>query len=139
MTDQGLISYRKVTRSSDRNFGLVFAGLFAVIGLLPLWRHGAPRLWSIALAILFLGVVFLAPRALGPLNLLWHRFGLLLHAVVNPVVMFLLYCLAIMPTALIVRARGADLLRLKLDRSASTYWIAREPSSPSPDSMTKQF
>jgi hypothetical protein len=139
MTDQGLISFRKVTRSSDRNFGLVFAALFAVVGLLPLLHHGAPRLWSVALAFVFAGIAFFAPRALGPLNLLWHRFGLLLHLVVNPVVMFLLYCLAIMPTALIMRARGNDLLRLRLDKSASTYWIAREPSSPSPDSMTKQF
>jgi predicted membrane metal-binding protein len=138
MTD-GMVSHRKVARSSDRAFGLVFAAVFAAIGLWPLVHTELPRLWALTIAAAFTVIATLAPRLLAPLNLVWYRFGLVLHAVVNPVVMLLLYCTAIVPIGLIMRLRGKDLLRLKLDKSAPTYWIARETPAPAPKSMSKQY
>ena len=41
--------------------------------------------------------------------------------------------------ALLVRAKGKDLLRLKREPEATSYWIAREPPAPAPGSMSKQF
>jgi hypothetical protein len=41
--------------------------------------------------------------------------------------------------ALVLRALGKDLLRLKRDPKADSYWIAREPPGPAPGSMSKQF
>jgi hypothetical protein len=41
--------------------------------------------------------------------------------------------------ALLLRALGKDLLRLKREPDARTYWIAREPPGPAPGSMSKQF
>ena len=32
-------------QGSDRSFGYVFAAVFALIGLFPLWRLAAPRWW----------------------------------------------------------------------------------------------
>jgi hypothetical protein len=34
---------RKAQAGSDRNFGLVFAAVFAIVGLLPLYRSGIWR------------------------------------------------------------------------------------------------
>ena len=81
----------------------------------------------------------LAPRLLHPLNRVWFALGLLLHHVVNPVVMALMFYGAILPMALLLRALGKDLLRLKREPQAASYWIAREPPAPAPDSMSKQF
>jgi len=53
--------------------------------------------------------------------------------------MALLYYVSVVPTGLIMRALGKDLLRLKLDRTAESYWIAREPPGPAPESMKDQF
>ena len=50
-----------------------------------------------------------------------------------------IFFLAILPTALILRALGKDLLRIRLDKSAPTYWIKREPPGPPPATMTRQF
>lgn len=44
-----------------------------------------------------------------------------------------------MPIGLIMRARGKDLLRLKFDRAARSYWIERDPPGPPPETMRKQF
>jgi predicted membrane metal-binding protein len=138
-TNDPIESHRKVIRGSDRSFGLVFGIVFAVIAVWPLIHGGPVRWWALALACVFAGLAVLAPRLLGPLNRLWFRFGLLLHHIVNPVVMILLYVTAIVPISLIMRACGKDLLRLGRDRQASTYWISREPSGPSTGSMSKQF
>ena len=76
---------------------------------------------------------------LRPLNIAWTRFGLLLHAVVNPVVMALLFYGTVLPTGLVMRALGRDLLRLRRDPAAESYWIARQPPGPAPDTFKDQF
>jgi len=114
--------------------------VFAVIGLWPLvFRFEAPRWWSVAVALVFLTIAWRTPRLLAPLNRVWFRLGLLLHHAINPVVMGLLYGAAIIPIGLFLRASGKDLLRLKRDHAAKTYWISREPPGPARGSMSKQF
>jgi hypothetical protein len=124
---------------SDRSFGLVIGGALGAIGLLPLLRGHGARWWSLGLAAAFLLVSATRPAFLGPLNRLWHRLGLLLHAVVSPVVLGLLFFSTVTPIGLLMRALGKDLLRLRLDRDAPTYWIERRPPGPGPDSMPRQF
>jgi hypothetical protein len=128
-----------VRGSSDRAFGLVFTTVFVLIGLLP-WVFGRPvRTWSIVAAVLFLAVALAAPRILAPLNKLWLKFGLLLHRVVSPIVLGIMFFLVITPMGLLMKALGKDPLRLRFDRDASTYWIAREPPGPPADSFSDQF
>ena len=67
------------------------------------------------------------------------EFGLLLHRVTNPLLMGLVFFLAVTPTAFIMRLMGKDPLRLRIDRSAKSYWIDREPPGPEPDTMRNQF
>ena len=134
-----VVAYRAVTRGSDRSFGIVFACVFALIGLWPMLHGSAPRLWALAVAAACLAAGLLRPQFLSPLNRLWFRFGLLLHHVVNPVLMLLIYYGAVVPTGLVLRALGKDVLRLKLDRAAASYWIIRDPPGPAVGSMEKQF
>ena len=124
---------------SERAFGIVFAAVFALIGLWPLLADGGVRLWALALAFLFLAAAFLAPRALAPLNRLWFRFGNLLHRIVNPLVMGLLFFTTVTPIALLMRLAGKDPLRLRFDRAAKSYWIERTPPGPAPESLRHQF
>jgi predicted membrane metal-binding protein len=124
---------------SNRSFGLVFAAVFAVLALWPLLRGGDLRWVPLAIAASFLTVALAAPAVLAPLNRLWMRFGRLLHGIVNPVVMAVIFVGVITPAALIMRALGRDPLRLELDRNASSYWIMRQPPGPAPDTMRHQF
>ena len=124
---------------SERAFGLVFAAVFALIGLFPLWNGAPVRLWALVVAAGFAAAAALIPRSLRPLNLLWFRFGMLLHKVVSPIVMGLLFYATVTPTALLMRLFGKDPLRLRFDRSAKSYWIARVPPGPAPDTMRYQF
>ena len=124
---------------SERTFGLVFAGLFVIIGGRPLLHHATPYWWALVLAVAFAIAAFGAPATLRPLNWLWHRFGLLLHRIVSPLVMGAIFFLAVTPVALIMRLFGKDTLSLRLRRDLKTYWIARETPGSAPDSMKQQF
>jgi len=126
---------------SDRNFGLVMAGALALLSLLNGWHHGYHgRLWPwmSAIAVVFLAAALLRPSVLHPLNIAWMKLGLLLHRIVNPIVMGLLFFGTIWPTGLVMRMRGRDLLRLKREPAAGSYWIARPPG-PKPETMKDQF
>ena len=129
----------KVVAGSDRSFGLVMAAAFAVVTLLNAWHAGRLWPWTGGLAALFLAAGLLRPSLLHPLNLIWLRFGLLLHRVVNPIVMALVFYGTVLPTGLVMRMLGKDLLRLKRQPDADSYWIVRQPPGPSPETMKDQF
>lgn len=128
-----------VQMGSERSFGIVFAVVFALIGLWPLKAGGDMRLWALGLAALFLVVAFVAPKLLRPLNLLWFKFGLLLHKIMTPLIMGLLFFLTVTPVGMLMRATGKDPMRLKRDPAAASYWISRAPPGPPPASMKNQF
>ena len=128
-----------VAPGSDRSFGLVFAGVFALIGAFKLWRgHAAGGVWC-AVALVFLVLAVARPKILAPLNHLWLKFGLLLHKIVNPIVMALMFYLAILPIGLLMQLFHKDPLRLRRDPQARSYWIERRPPGPAPDTMRNQF
>lgn len=129
----------EVKVGSERSFGMVFAGVFALIGLFPLLGDAPVRLWALGIAAAFGLVAIIVPAALKPLNRLWFRFGLLLHKIVNPLIMGLIFFLTVTPTGLIMRMLGKDPLRLKFDREAKSYWIERAPPGPAPETMKNQF
>ena len=57
----------------------------------------------------------------------WKQYlGMLLGAIVAPIVMALVYFVTVLPTGLIMRVLGKDLVGLKLDKSAKSYWFVRE-------------
>lgn len=128
-----------IKRSSDRSFGIVFAGVFLFIGLWPLLRLDQPRWWALAVAVVFLLLAWARPRWLAPLNKGWALVGLALHRVVNPLVMGAIFYIAVAPTGYIMRWLGKDPLRIRWDKRAESYWIERTPPGPAPDTMKNQF
>jgi len=128
-----------VKAGSDRGFGLVFAGFFALVSALSWWRGHTGWHYTLPLAAVFLAVAYVAPGVLAPLNKLWLKLGLLLYKVMNPLVLGLLFFITITPIGFFMRLFGKDFLRLKLDRQATSYWIDRQPPGPPPQSMKNQF
>jgi len=124
---------------SERGFGVVFACVFLLIGLWPL-IDGAPlRLWALIVSAVFFVCAFALPIALRPLNILWFKIGMLMYKVVNPLTMAMLYYFTVVPTGLIMKLFGKDPLNRSFDKTASSYWIERDPPGPAPESMKNQF
>ena len=96
------------------------AGALAIVSAINAWLPDDGGRGPPAWRLLFLACALVCPAVLKPLNWAWFRFGLLLHAVVNPIVMGLLFFVAVTPTGWIMRLRGKDLLRLKREPQSDT-------------------
>jgi len=120
-------------------FGLVMAGACCFIAGLGYWS-GSSRwpYWSAA-AIAFFSAAWLWPAVLAPLNRVWFRLGRVLHRVVNPLVMGVLFFVVITPIGLLMRLFGERPLPLEFDREATSYWLARNTTELQPGPMTRQY
>ena len=111
-------------KSSEKSFGMLFFGLFLIIGLWPLLNSAEIRVWSIMLSFAFLILAYLQPKLLKPLNRSWIKLGEILGRIVAPIIMALIFFTIVTPISLLVRVLGKDLLRLKFSKN-DTYWIKR--------------
>ena len=124
---------------SNRSFGLTFTVVFALLASLSWWRHSAAAPWLAALAALFLAITLIRADWLLPLNRAWMRFGLLLNAIVSPVVLGVLFFGVFTPVGMVMRVMRRDPMRRKWEVAARSYWIMREPPGPAPESLRDQF
>ena len=123
-------------QSSEKSFGVVFSIVFLIVALYPLINSEGLRIWALVISIIFFFLAFIAPKVLVFPNKLWFKFGLLLGAIVAPIVMAFVYFVTVLPTGLIMRLLGKDLLKQKLDKNAKSYWIERKERM---GSMKNQF
>lgn len=124
--------------ASERSFGVVFFIVFALVAAYGLWSG-----WSVAvvaswaaLSVLTLLLGLFAPKTLQGPNRLWAKFGLLLALVLTPIIMALVFFLAVTPSGLLMRLFGTDPMKRKVDATTSSYWIKREKR---PGPMRYQF
>jgi predicted membrane metal-binding protein len=123
---------------SDRQFGLVFFGVFALVGLWSVWKLASPFWWAFAVATAFLVTAFVAPSLLSPLNRAWTAFGGLLHRVISPLILGLLYFGMFTPMGLVMRLMGKRPLQSQRGKTDS-YWVHRLPPGPEPESLRNPF
>lgn len=138
-THESLDRPEEVKQASDRSVGVVFTVVFALVAAWPLKDGGEPRLWAAGLAAALLALALAWPRGLHPLAVVWLGFGALLHRIVSPIMLGVMFFGVFMPMGLAMRLAGKDPLRLKREPDSASYWIARTPPGPAPESMTKQF
>jgi hypothetical protein len=132
-------AHETIKTSSNRTFGLVFTVVFVVLAVLPLFNGAALRWWAMAVAGVLLCLALAVPQVLSPLNRAWIRLGFLLHRVMNPLILGVLFFLVVTPTAWIMRVLGKRPLTLDRDPNLSSYWVMRDPPGPEPESMKRQF
>jgi len=131
-----IASHVSTEQSSEKSFGVVFSIVFLIVALYPLINSAGLRIWALVVSIIFFLLAFLAPKILVLPNKLWFKFGLLIGSIVAPIVMAFVYFVTVLPTGLIMRLLGKDLLKQKLDKNAKSYWVKRsEPMG----SMKNQF
>ena len=111
-----------------RKFGLIFAAMFILIFalLLPwIWDKSSP-VWAWIVAAMFAGTALLIPMALKPAYHLWMKIGHVLGWINTRLILGLVFFLIFAPVALFFRLLRRDILKQRLDASASSYRIASE-------------
>ena len=121
--------------NANRSFGIVFFIVFLIISFWPSIEGQSLRIWSLAVALIFLVLGLLNSKILSPFNLIWVKFGETLGRIIAPIAMSIVYFIIITPIGFFMRLIGKDLLRTKFSKNKS-YWIKREQNI---GSMKRQF
>lgn len=129
-------NHNSIEQPKPKSFGVVFSVVFLLIAIYPLFKSHEIHLWALTFSLIFLVLALVAPNSLALPNMLWFRFGILLGSVIAPIVMVFVYLVSVLPTGIIMRLLGKDLLNRKLDKNAKSYWIER---SETMGSMKNQF
>ncbi len=123
---------------SDRKFGIFFGCVFFVIGMFFFPTKGLVGPVAIALSGIFFFLSFFHSKTLKPLNLAWAKLGYLLGAIVNPVIMGLIFFVLITPIAFCCRCLGRDELSLKKEGSP-TFWYTEQDDDSDPIDLQKMY
>lgn len=139
MTKQD-VQNKNSPHNSDRAFGFFFTFVFlALSAYFYLSGDKLNTFLILTLALICFFCSIFCAKVLHPLNVAWFKLGILLHRIISPIVLAVLYFVLITPIAFIVRLKGRDELNLSKDVAVDSYWIKRGPNSPTSESMRKQY
>ena len=116
---------QKIKLPSNRNFGIVFFIVFALIAFYPLIIGNSIRLSFLLVSLIFLILGISNSKFLLPLNKLWFKFGILIGRIISPLIMAIIFFLVVTPIGLIMKLLGKDVLNLKYNKNKS-YWIEKK-------------
>jgi hypothetical protein len=131
--------FMKATSATNRSFGLLIAGVLAVAGIWHYWARGADYISWLGAAAFFVAIAIVMPRILHPLKRLWLKLGAVLQIVMSPILLALIFVFSVLTTGLVVRLLRKDVLALKHDPAAASYWVKRANPALSPDSLKNQY
>jgi hypothetical protein len=129
----------KLKPGTNRGFGLVIGAALLVLAVVKGWTGSWWWPMFAGMSAAFFAAAWLTPSLLTPLNHLWFRFGLLLHRIVSPLLMGLIYFGAVVPIGLLMRLLGQRPIAPGFDPDAKSYWVSRADPTPPPGSMAKQY
>lgn len=116
---------------SDRSFGWTFTGFFTLVAFF--------QPWLLALAAATALVTLIRAHWLAPFNRAWMKLAEVLHRVVSPLVLGVIYFGVFTPVGLVMRAFGRDAMCRRFERAAPSYWVRRDPPGPPDDSFRNMF
>ena len=129
----------KIKIGSNKNFGIVFCIVFFIFAIWPLKNNlsiNEIKFIPLLISLIFLLLGLMNSKILTPLNILWFKFGLMLGAIVAPIVMGIVFFAVVTPTGLIIKIFGKDLLKKKFNKNNKSYWIDADKNN---SSMKRQF
>ena len=127
-----------VERKELRNFGLIVGGVFCVIGIWPMIRHGeALRLWALLPGVLLIPLGLVAPSLLEPLFKVWMKIGHVMGWVNTRIILGVLYFGLITPMGVVMRLFGWDSMSRALSQNAESYRVVSQARPRT--HMTRQF
>ena len=121
-----------------QHFGLLVGGLFAVVGLWPMFlRAAGPRRWALALALVLVVSALAVPRSLARVYRAWMAAGEVLGWINSRVLLCLIFYGVVTPMGIMKRWLGRDPMRRGFEPGVETYRVPK-PSRPGAH-MTRQF
>lgn len=121
-----------------KNFGLIWAAIFFVIAILPLFSGKDFKLWALITSFLFSSISFSFPEIYEKTRFYqsWIKFGEIVGKINSKIIIAFLFYFIFTPIGLLLKLFKKDLLSKKMDKSSESYFVDR--SSQESD-MKNQF
>ena len=116
----------KSTPKELRNFGILFSILFLVFSAYSAYKGAPTWRWYLGGSAFFLATGLFGHQLLRPLYIGWMKFASILGWLNTRIILGLVFFLIFTPVGLIRRLFQKDVLALKFDRKAPSYWIKRD-------------
>ena len=112
-----------------KKFGITFSILSLVLTSLVFYKGSTWWPWWLAGSLIFLLTGLFLQPLLKPLYIGWMTFAFALGWVNTRIILGLVFYLAFTPIAIFLRLSRKDILGLRLNRNATTYWIKRKTTT----------
>ena len=133
--------FGKPVRHHVKECGQVFAlicFLFTFVAIRKEWNIATT--WGLfSFGCLWLAMGYLFPRQMHPIWKGWMAFGEKIGAVMSMVVLSISWGLMVVPTGLILRLIGKDVMNMKFRVDVPSYWDDRDPKLNDFQLLKKQF
>ena len=129
---------KTATTKQLRSFGLTVGGIFAIIGLWPVWFHGSDlRLWAVIIAALLIVPALVLPKTLESPYRGWMAVGQILGWINTRIILGLIFYGLVTPIGLIRRLFDKDPMGRNFRPDLDTYRVVRKPRPAS--HLTRQY
>jgi hypothetical protein len=124
-------------KKKDRSFGLTVGILLIGYSAYTCYRSHTISLWLTVPGFIITIVAIFIPRVIQPFRKVMELAGHWMGIINTYVLLTLIYILLFIPVRLMYKMTGKDVLKLRRDNIASTYWIEKIHQEDS--SMKNQF
>jgi len=129
----------QATPKEVRKFGILFALICAIVVLYLVWKESQLWPYFVGGAGFFLVAGLFGHSILRPMYIGWMKFAFVFGWINTRILLGVFFYIVLTPIGLVLRLTGKDLLTLKIDRSATSYWIKRERKAYDPERAKQQF
>ena len=109
------------------------------IGLVLLFRHKSLYMVFWAIGLIFFILAQAQAVLLQPVYKIWMGLAFCLGWVNTRIILMLVYYLVVTPIGLMMRLFRKDILNLRLEKGAQTYWLKREVRNSAKESYERIF
>ena len=113
-------------KSEVRKFGITLSIILSILGGSFLWRGKAYHPYFFIFSITFLLLSLALPVLIKPIYKAWMILSLLLGWLMTRIILIVLFYLIVTPIGLLAKLFDKDLLNLKFNKKADSYWIPRK-------------
>ena len=113
------------SRKEVRKFGILFSVLFLALAGFSLYKGTGLWRWALGGSGFFLITGLFAYSVLKPIYVGWMTFAFALGWLNTRIILGLAFYLIFAPVGLLLRLFRRDILEMKFDRTAATYWVKR--------------
>ena len=124
---------------SNKKFGNFFSLIFLLISIFFLYKLVFLTFFIFSfLAVITFTVTLIAPNYLRIFNISWFNLGMVLNAIVSPIILGFIFFGLITPLSLILRLFGRDELKLRINNK-KTNWKKYEKDEIISKNFFNQF